>query len=65
MNKMYSTSEAADYIGITVSGMWYHIQRGNLKPTKVGNSNVFTKSQLDEFLRNKRGPGRPPKEEER
>lgn len=56
---MYSTKEAAQYLGITVAGIWYHIQRGNIKQTKIGNSLAFSKEQLDCFIKSRRPAGRP------
>jgi len=47
--KIYSTKQAAEYIGITVQGMWYHIQAGHIVPQKAGKTLVFTQDQLDEL----------------
>jgi len=63
MKTLLSTSEAADYLGMTVRGVWYHIRRGHLSPTKVGKTLVFTRDQLDRFQINRRPAGRPRKEE--
>lgn len=58
--KLYSTREAAEYLGLSVSALKYHVHRaGNLRPRRVGNSLVFTQEQLDEFKRNRRPVGRP------
>ena len=62
--ELYSTAEAAIYLGTSVSTVRYHIGQGNLNPVKVGNSRVFSKQQLDFFLVNRRKPGRPRKTNE-
>lgn len=62
--KLFSTAEAADYLGLKLSTMKYHVfTAGNVRFQMVGNSLVFIRSDLDEFKKNKRGPGRPPKDE--
>ena len=60
---LYSTSKAARYLSLSPSTVRYHIDNDNLHPVKVGNSLVFTQAQLDFFLANRRGPGRPRKDE--
>jgi DNA-binding transcriptional MerR regulator len=59
MNELYSTKEAAQELGITVAGLWYHIQAGNIHPSKIGKTLVFTQAQLDEFQATRRPAGRP------
>ena len=62
--KLYSTAEAAAYLGLSVPAVKHHVYAaGTLKPEKVGHSLVFTKAMLDEFNEGRRGPGRPRKEE--
>jgi hypothetical protein len=61
----YSTAEAAEYLGLSVAALKYHIHVAeNIKGHLIGNSLMFTQEQLDEFKRTKRPQGRPPKEEE-
>lgn len=61
--KLYSTREAAAYLGIGVSALKYHVYvAGNLTPRKVGHSLVFTQEQLDEFKASRKPQGRPRKE---
>ncbi len=61
----YGTNEAAEYLGVTVSSLKYHIfESKTLKPQKVGHSFIFTQTQLDEFKASKRSPGRPKKQVE-
>lgn len=62
MPTLFSTKETAEYLGMTVRGVWYHIRRGHLAPTKVGGTLVFTQDQLDRFQENRRPAGRPRKE---
>lgn len=60
----YSTAEAAEYLGLSLSALKYHIHVAkNLTGHLVGNSLVFTQEELDEFKRNKRPQGRPKREE--
>jgi excisionase family DNA binding protein len=63
-DQLFSTEEAAEYLGISVAALKYHVHvAGNIDPMKIGRSLVFTKEQLDTFQEEKRAPGRPPKEE--
>jgi len=61
--KLYSTTEAAEYVGLSLSAFKYHIHIAeNIKPfQKIGHSLAFTQSQLDEFQINRRPQGRPKK----
>jgi hypothetical protein len=58
---LFSTAEAARYLGLSLATVKYHIHTmGNLKPdAKVGPALVFRRTTLDRFLKEKRGPGRP------
>lgn len=61
--KLYSTTEAAEYLDKTVASLKYHIHVAKtLKGQLVGHSLVFTQEELDRFKRNERPPGRPPKQ---
>jgi len=59
MNELFSTAQAAEYLGLTVEAIKYHLRRGHLKPQKVGNSHVYTKLELSRFQRTRRPRGRP------
>lgn len=61
--KLYSTAEAARYLGLSVATVKYHIyQAKDLSPdTTIGRNLVFTQATLDAFAANKRSPGRPAK----
>jgi len=50
---IYSTKEAAEYLGMTIDGVAYHIHReGNLEPDlRVAGRLVFTRETLDAFKR--------------
>lgn len=62
--QLFSTKEAAEYLGVSVSTVRYHIYEiKTLKGQRVGNSLVFTKEVLDEFKKNKRPARRPRKDE--
>jgi len=58
--RLYSTAEAAEYLGLSVSAVKYHVHvAGNLRPRKIGGHLVFTLAHLEHFLDTRRGPGRP------
>lgn len=57
--QLFGTKDATEYLGLSVQGIWYHITNEHIFPTKVGNSLVFTRAQLDEFQATRRKPGRP------
>ena len=63
MKTLFSTSEAAEYLGMTARGVWYHVNHGHLSPAKVGKTLVFTRTQLDKFQENRRPAGRPKTQE--
>ena len=64
--ELYSTREAAQYLGISFHTMKYYIHYAKtLKGQKVGSSLVFTKDQLDQFQATKRPVGRPSMQRER
>ena len=60
--QIYSTREAAAYLGISVPALKFYIRQGRLQPAKVGHSLVFTQNQLDAFKPTMRPSGRPRKE---
>ena len=65
--KLYTTKEAAEYLGIAVATVKYHLyQAEDLKAdAKVGGRLVFTQETLDHFAEEiKRRPGRPGKNED-
>ena len=51
--RIFSTAEAADYLGITVSTLKYHLyEKGHLRPDRViGDNLVFYQETLDAYLR--------------
>ena len=58
---LFSTAQAAEYLGLSVSSMKYHLySAGDLTADiKVGQALLFTRETLDRFSENKRPPGRP------
>lgn len=62
--RLFTVEEAADELGIAVTTLRYHCQRGNIPAEKHGRDWVITQDALDWFRENKRDPGRPPKDEE-
>ena len=64
-NNLFSTEQAAQYLGLSISALKYHIyETGDIKPQKFGHSFIFTKEQLDLFNSTRRPQGRPRKETE-
>lgn len=59
--ELYGTREAAEYLGLSVPTVKYHVKQGNLKKVLVGHSLVFTKVELDRFRKEKRPAHRPKK----
>lgn len=59
---IYSTQEAADFLGLSLSAVKKHVHQGHLVPRLIGRTYIFTRAQLEEFQRNRRPPGRPRKE---
>lgn len=52
--------DAASYCGMTEAAIKYHIYVSkDLKPRLVGHSFLFERDVLDQFLAQKRKPGRP------
>ena len=63
-DELCSTEEAAEYLGMTVAAVKYHVHVAhNLNPMRIGRSLVYTREQLDRFKESKRPQGRPTKEE--
>ena len=63
MNKLYSTSEASVYLGLSVSTVKHHVHTvGDLKGQLVGKTLVFSQDELEKFKLIKRPAGRPRKE---
>jgi hypothetical protein len=60
---LYSTAQAAAYLGFGVDALKYHLRVGHLTPQKIGHSLVYTQEELDRFLLARRPPGRPRQEE--
>lgn len=54
---IYSTKEAAEYLGLSMPALKYHIYKGHITPQLMGHSLVFTKRQLDDprFRKHLRG----------
>jgi DNA adenine methylase len=61
--RLYSTKEAATYLGLKEETVKYHVYVSSaLHPERVGNSLVFTEEELERFKRDRRPAHRPPKE---
>ena len=62
--KLFSTRQAAEYLGLSLSAIKYHIHEAKtITGELIGNSLIFTQEELDRFKENKRPQGRPRKDE--
>lgn len=60
MSKLYTTREAADYLGLTVATIKYHVHKsGYLVGQLYGHTRLFTQEELDDFEKNKPSSGWP------
>jgi len=64
MDKLYSTQDVAAIAGIKYQMMLKHIKAGSIQGQKIGPAWVFTQEQVDNFIKSRRGPGRPPTKKE-
>ena len=53
------TESAAAYIGIKKATLRYHVYQGNITPVLLGNSLLYTRTQLNEFKSTPRKLGPP------
>ena len=58
--ELWSTQQAAEYLGITRQSMHDLANRGQVG-RRVGRAWVFTKAEIDAWLAKPRTTGRPPK----
>ena len=58
---VFTTKEAAAYLGMTVRGVEYHVfEARDLRPDRiVGTVAIYSKETLDDFQKRRRKPGRP------
>jgi hypothetical protein len=58
---VYDTKAAAEYVGVKKETISYHLYVSqDLQPSfYIGRSPAFTRENLDNFMANKRGQGRP------
>lgn len=47
--KLYSTIEAAEYLGCYKDNITYHRMKGNLEGVRIGNSFGYTMEELERF----------------
>jgi excisionase family DNA binding protein len=55
---IFTTTEAAVYLGFAEDTVRKYIQRGLINAEKMGPIRIVRKSECDRYLREKRGPGR-------
>jgi excisionase family DNA binding protein len=63
MVKTYTTAEAAQLLGIQRHSVTQLIQRGVICAEKRGRDYFIIHEELQRFLRERRGPGRPRRED--
>lgn len=63
IERIYSTREAAEYVGLSIFTLRHHIfERGDLiADTKKGNRLLFTRQTLDRWKKTRLSGGRPRK----
>ncbi|MCF7801284.1 MAG: helix-turn-helix domain-containing protein [Candidatus Marinimicrobia bacterium] len=62
MSKLYTTNEAARYLGVTPSRIRQYIAEERLKSEKYGRDHMIKERDLEYFARDgKKKRGRPPK----
>lgn len=62
MGKMFTTEDAAKYLGVTPSRVRQFIMEDRLKSEKYGRDHLITKDELERFARHGKKPrGRPKK----
>ena len=60
MKQFFSTSEAAEYLDLSIPTIKYHLYRSKkLSAQMFGNSLMFARDQLDKFKATPRPVGRP------
>ena len=65
MDKMFTTDEAASYLGVTPSRIRQYIAEKRLKSVKHGRDHMIKASDLESFAKHgKKKRGRPPKKSE-
>lgn len=56
----YTTAQAAQYCGLSLRGLIYHVRQGHVTADRVvGRSNIYTRKTLDAFNATRRKAGRP------
>ncbi len=56
---LFSISDAAQFLGVSVPTIKYHVKQGNLTGRHVGHSRIFTRSELEKFQANRKPAHRP------
>jgi excisionase family DNA binding protein len=57
--EIFTTAEAADYLGFAEDTVRRYIYRGLINATKVGQQWLVTRRECDRYTREKRPPGNP------
>jgi excisionase family DNA binding protein len=58
---LFSTAEAASYLGLRETTVRTYVARGTLRAEKLGQTLVFPRSECERYMRENPGPGKPPK----
>lgn len=59
LSDLYSTEQAADFLGLAVPTVKYHVKKGTLTPVVVAGRWVFTEEELERFKSTPRPKGNP------
>lgn len=54
-----TTTQAAEYLGLSPNTVFVYIQRGLIKAEKLGPINVITRAECDRYKKEKRPKGNP------
>jgi excisionase family DNA binding protein len=53
--KLLNIKEVAEYLGVHVSTVYRHVQKGSIPAFKLGSDWRFTKKHIDKWIDNKMG----------
>lgn len=59
LESLLTSEEAAELAGLTVDAVRKHCYRKTIKTVKIGSSVLIPREELERFIRERRGRGRP------
>lgn len=60
---MYTTSQVAKMLGLQIDTITQYAKKGIIKAEKPGRDYIISQEAIDQFQRERRKSGRPPKKE--